>query len=214
MSDLLFPDLPGLTWNYKLTPVGGSTAIQTATSGREVRAAYWTIPKFKIQLIYNYLHADPGWKMDASGNSEFDQLIGFFLARQGSFDSFLLDLGQLTRKPQENFTTGQNIGTGDGTTTKTYQLTVNKGGFNLPIQNPAGQRAKIQVGGVDKVQGTHYNITNGIVQPITTFANTAPVVAEFSWYLRCRFDKDEIDFNNFMYQLWEMQQLDLITVTV
>jgi uncharacterized protein (TIGR02217 family) len=214
MSDVLFPDLGGLTWDYKLTPVGGSTLIQTAVSGREVRAAFWTMPKFKIQLTYNYLHADPSWKPDPSGNSELDQLMGFFLSRQGSFDSFLLDLGQLTRKPQESFADGQNIGTGDGTSTKTYQLTVNRGGFNLPIQNPAGGRAAIQVAGVAKVQGTDYNITNGIIQPLTVFANGGVVLAQFNWYLRCRFEKDELDFNNFMYQLWDSKQVDLITVNV
>src|SRR5438270_12188592 len=122
MSNTLFPDLRGLSWDYTLTPMF-STGIQQATSGREVRAAFWSAPIWKISLEYEFLH-DDAQHVDANGYSQLQHLSGFFLARQGSFDSFLIDLAQLTRKPLDSIVSGQPIGIGDGSTAD-FQLVRN-----------------------------------------------------------------------------------------
>jgi len=210
MSDLMFPDLRGLTWGYKLTPTF-STGVQQSTSGREVRASFWNIPLWKISLKYSYLHQDPTWL--GGGDTEFEQLIGFFLARQGSFDSFLIDLGQLTRKPLESNVQGQVLGTGDGGTVN-FQLVRKIGPYQEIIQNPAGQQAQVYVGGSPLVQGTDYTIQNGLVTFAVAPALNAVISADFIWLWRVRFVQDSMDFNNFMYLLWECQQLDLMAVRV
>ena len=209
MSNLQFPDLTGLTWDYTLTPEF-STGIQQATSGREVRAAFWSAPLWKISLTYNYLH-DDAQHVDQNGYSELQQLVGFFLARQGSFDSFLIDLAQLTRKPLDSTVSGQPIGIGDGSTTS-FQLVRNIGGYLEQVQNPAGQSATVYVAGVRKTQGTDYTISNGIVSFSVAPANGAAITADFQWLWRVRFAQDTTDFDNFLYQLWECKKLDLQSV--
>ena len=133
MSNVQFPDLRGLAWEYTLSPTF-STGVQQATSGREVRAAYWSGPLWKLSLTYEFLH-DDAQHVDANGYSQLQQLIGFFLARQGSFDSFLIDLAQLTRKPLDSSVNGQPIGIGDGSTTS-FQLVRNVAGYLEQVQNP------------------------------------------------------------------------------
>ena len=91
MSNLLFPDLHGLAWSYTLTPMF-STEVQQATSGREVRAAFWSAPLWKMALTYEFLH-DDAQHVDSNGYTELQQLVGFFLARQGQFDSFFARFG-------------------------------------------------------------------------------------------------------------------------
>jgi uncharacterized protein (TIGR02217 family) len=209
MSNTQFPDLRGLAWEYTLTPMF-STGIQQATSGREVRAAFWSAPLWKLSLTYEFLH-DDAHHVDANGYSELQQLVGFFLARQGSFDSFLVDLAQLTRKPLDSTVSGQPIGTGDGSTTS-FQLVRNIGGYLEKIQNPAGQSATVYVAGVRKTQGTDYTIANGIVSFAVPPAGGAAITADFQWLWRARFAQDELAFGNFMYLLWEAKTVELISV--
>lgn len=211
MSNLQFPDLRGLSWDYTLAPTF-STGVQQATGGREVRVAFWSAPTWKITLTYNYLH-DDSEHVDQNGCSELQQLVGFFLARQGQFDSFLIDLAQLTRKPLDSTVSGQPIGTGDGSTTS-FQLVRNIGGYLEQVQNPAGQSATVYVAGVKKTQGTDYTITNGAVSFASPPAGGAAITADFQWLWRVRFTQDSQEFDNFMYLLWECKKLELMSVRV
>lgn len=209
MSNAQFPDLRGLSWDYTLTPTF-STGLQQSTSGREVRAAFWSAPLWKLSLSYEFLH-DDSQHVDQNGYSELQQLAGFFLARQGSFDSFLIDLAQLTRKPLDSTVSGQPIGTGDGSTTS-FQLVRNIGGYLEQVQNPAGQSATVYVAGVKKTQGADYTIANGLVSFASPPASGAAITADFQWLWRVRFAQDEVEFGNFMYLLWEAKKVELIAV--
>ena len=211
MSNLQFPDLRGLAWEYTLSPTF-STGVQQATGGREVRVAFWSAPIWKITLTYNYLH-DDSQHVDENGYSELQQIVGFFLARQGQFDSFLLDLAQLTRKPLDSTVNGQPIGTGDGSTTS-FQLVRNLGGYLEQVQNPAGQSATVYVAGVKKTQGTDYTISNGQVSFASPPVSGALITADFQWLWRVRFAQDSEEFDNFMYLLWECKKMELVEVRV
>ena len=211
MSNTLFPDLRGLSWEYTLTPTF-STGVQQATSGREVRAAFWSAPLWKISLSYEFLH-DDSRHVDQNGNSELQQLAGFFLARQGQFDSFLIDLAQLTRKPLDSTVSGQPIGVGDGGTVG-FQLIRNIGGYLEQVQNPAGQSATVYVAGVRKTQGTDYTISNGLVSFASAPANGTAITADFQCLWRVRFAQDQLEFGNFMYLLWECKKVELMSVRV
>ena len=209
MSNAYFPDLRGLAWDYTLAPTF-STGVQQATGGREVRTAFWSAPLWKISLTYSYLH-DDGQHVDQNGYSELQQIVGFFLARQGQFDSFLIDLAQLTRKPLDSTVSGQPIGIGDGSTA-TFQIVRNIGGYLEQVQNPAGQSATVYVAGVKKTAGTDYTITNGLVSFASPPVLGAAITADFQWLWRVRFAQDSQEFDNFMYQLWECKKLELVSV--
>jgi uncharacterized protein (TIGR02217 family) len=209
MSNILFPDLRGLAWEYTLTPTF-STGMQQAASGREVRAAFWSSPLWKMSLSYEFVRDDPQ-HVDVNGYTELQQLQGFFLARQGSFDSFLIDLAQLTRKPLDSTISGQPIGTGDGATTS-FQLVRNVGGATEEVQEPVGQLATVYVAGVPKTQGTDYTITNGLVSFAAAPAIGAALTADFQWLWRVRFAQDQVEFSNFLYLLWNCKKVELVEV--
>ena len=122
MSSAVFPVLPGLMWDVKKTPVW-KTAVQSAVSGKELRVAYMQYPLWQFTLAYEVLRGD--------ANAEFQTLLGFFLARQGMFDSFLY------ADPTDNAVTAASFGIGDGVTTA-FQLTRALGGFVEPVQNVNG----------------------------------------------------------------------------
>ena len=117
MSDTQFPNLSGLSWDVARTPTF-RTLTQTSASGLELRAAFWSRPRWQWSLSYDLLRAD--------ATADLQTLAGFFLARQGSCDSFLYT------DPNDKAVTGQAIGTGDGTTTA-FQLVRSFGGYLEPV---------------------------------------------------------------------------------
>lgn len=195
MSDAVFPVLPGLAWDVKKAPIF-NTRVQQAASGRELRVGFYSYPLWKFSLAYNVLKAD-------TVNAELQQLMGFFLERGGQFDSFLYS------DPTDHQVSGQQFGTGDGSTTA-FQLTRTLGGYAMPVNDLNGSPT-VYVGGA--VQDTaSYSISTGLVTFTTPPANGAALTWEGAFYYRCRFLADTAEFNNFAYQLWELQQLEFQSV--
>ena len=147
-----------------------------------------------------------------AGVSEFRSLVSFFLARQGSFDSFLFD------DVDDDAVTGQLIGRGNGHTTL-FPLVRTFGGFDEPVLAPKVV-AQMKVGGVTKTQGTDFSvgawengtIGSGIVSFVSAPANGAQIVADFSYYWPVRFVADQYDFSKFMDRLWEQKKLDIVSL--
>lgn len=192
MSNAIFPTLPGLTWSITKSPTW-STQIQTSVSGREQRAAFYLYPLWNFTLTYEFLRSD--------SNAELQSLMGFYNLRKGSYDSFLF------KDPSDFNVTNQVIGTGDGTT-KTFYLLHPIGSWVEPI----GYSDNITVVTVNDV-AVLTGITNDGVS--VTFATAPSAGASIKWggtfYYRVRFAKDAVDYENFMYQLWSLKKLELVT---
>src|ERR1039458_1646325 len=121
MGTSVFPSLPGEMFPVTRTP-SWDTTVQQNLSGKEVRIANSTYPRWKWELSFSVLRS-------AAAYTEFQQLAGFFNALQGSFDTFQY------QDADDNAVTGQTIGTGDGTTTA-FQLVRAFGGFIEPVLAP------------------------------------------------------------------------------
>jgi uncharacterized protein (TIGR02217 family) len=223
MSNLLFPRIRGLSWEVVKNPTL-STEIQSSLAGREVRIQNFQNPIWEFTLIYEYLLNDPKFR-DDTGSTPLEQLIGFFLARGGQFDDFLLNESDLTQRLEDSVFSGQPIGTGDGVSAN-FQLVRNFGGFLEACQNPANQSARVYVNGVPKIQGTDYTISLGLVTFTLAPALGAAITADFTFLHRVRFDlgtsrgnassssgtREGIEFSNFYYNLYECKEVQLISV--
>lgn len=198
MSNAVFPVLPGLTWNRTKNPQF-QNKTQVATSGKQTRVAYWSFPIWSFVLVYEFLR-DQGPTYD-----ELNTIRDFFLSRQGSYDSFLYT------DPDDNAVTGVGFGTGDGST-KAFQLIrpIKTNGFAEPIQNLNGAPS-IYVNGV--LQSSGYTVgTTGIVTFTTAPALGAVLTWTGSYYYRVHFKQDITQFNEFMYKLWELKQVELESI--
>lgn len=216
MSNVLFPKIRGLAWSVTKTPTF-STEIQESVAGREVRLQNFQNPIWEFTLSYEYLLNDPKFR-DESQQTPLETLIGFYLARGGQFDDFLLNESDLTGRLEDSVYSGQPIGTGDGVTTS-FQLIRNVGGFLEAVQNPMNQTATVYVSGVAKLQGTDYSIANGVVTFVNAPAVGLPIMADFLMLHRVRFDtgtsrsgKEGIEFSNFYYNLYECREVQLRSV--
>lgn len=211
MSNSVFPLLPGLTWDQVKTPIF-STRIQKSTSGREARAACYVYPLYYFGLSYELLR-------DTNASNELKQIMGFYLARQGAFDSFLYV------DPSDYKVFNQAIGTGNGAGTN-FQMVRTYGNFVEPIYDlaltgnfalPNGNEAvsiNIKVANNNNTAYTWGN--NALLCFNAAPSNGAAIIATFYYYYRVRFeeygeDSDEA-FVQFMRNLWELKKVDLYSV--
>lgn len=202
MSTSVFPSLVGLGYDVVRTPIW-KTTVQENLSGKEVRVALMTYPRYQWDLTFNRLSS-------TAALAEFQNLIGFYNSRQGSFDSFLYT------DADDNSVTTQAIGVGDGTTL-TFQLVKAFGGYVEPVFAP-NTVSHVYVNGVD--QAGHWTVSNWGTSPpgLITFASGhAPttglsVTATFTYYYPVRFVDDKIAFNLFNFQNYKLKKVSLMSV--
>lgn len=210
MSTSVLPSVPGLTFPASRTPIF-MTRKQVSISGKEVRIADWSYPRYQWTLQFAMLRQGG---FGGSNYSEFATLEGFFEGLQGGFDSFLYT------DPDDNTVTGQAVGAGDGSTTA-FPLVRAFGGTVAPILAPNLSAAfNVYLAGVLQ-SASSYTVTpwgtsnsNG---PGQLIFNSAPgagvaITADFTYYFPCRFDDDKIDFSKFMSSIYEAKSVKFTSI--
>jgi uncharacterized protein (TIGR02217 family) len=201
MGNYVFPTLTGRGWDLVKSP-SYNTKVQRATSGKEYRTAFMQYPLYEFTLTYDLLR-------DAATFQELQALMGFYNARQGSFDSFLfLD-------PSDSSIVAQRFATGDGATANFPLIRTYGNGTssaNELVQNPSANA--VYANGVTMNYGAgagNYQMSsNGTVLFGTAPANMAALTWTGYYYYRCRFAEDSISFRNFMSGLWDLKTIKFI----
>lgn len=194
MSDAVFPVLPGLKWNIKRTP-SWKTLSAESVSGKEIAVALMAYPRRSYSLSYEVLRA--------GALAELETLEGFFNLRRGRFDTFLYS------DPDDYTVTDQAFGTATGTTAP-FQLIRTRGGFTEPVRALNGVPG-IKVAGVAQTEGVDYTRSaTGLITPLSAW--TGALTWSGTYYWRCRFLRDESEFDQFLKDLWQLQRIDFRTV--
>lgn len=197
MSNAVFPSLPGLTWGQQRSVLAPPVTVKTTPSQREFRARDATIPRYQYSLVYEFLRSGGGF-------AELQQMVGFFNARGGSFDSFLYT------DPDDNGVTAQAFGAGDGSSTA-FQLVRSLGGFAEPVWDVNGVPL-VYVAGVAKTPGADYTLSStGVITFTSAPAAAAALTWTGSYYRRVRFLRDQADFNKFMQDLYELKKIEFVS---
>ena len=188
-----FPTLSGQGWSVHKKPAF-STLVASHVSGREVRDALYANPIWNFELTFDGLDGGSGY--GGLGANSLQSLMGLFLQCQGQFGTFLYV------DPTDSVVANGAVATGDGATT-TFTLTRSLGGFVEPVGWVTGV-AGVYFNGVSQPSGWSIANPNSLV-----FA-TAPgsgvvVTASFTFAFLCRFDGDDLDFEQFMANLWRAQ---------
>jgi uncharacterized protein (TIGR02217 family) len=197
------PLAPGLTWSVHVSPKF-NTRVASHVSGREIRTAWQQYAIYDLTLSFDVLHGD--------ATQEIQTLMGFFLARQGQYDTFLLDLGAVTQNSADSYVTTGAQGTGDGTTTVfTLLRTVGEAAEPAGYVFHADFTAVYVAGTLQDPDSYTFTSPNQLVFN-TAPANGAQITATFRYYFICRFATDQQDFEEFMTNLWSLHELKLTTV--
>lgn len=228
----VFPTgLPGLAWPVTKTPTF-QTRLRRALSGREERSADY-VPQ-AISRVSNLAEAAVIWQFEltfeflrglvagavspfvgpfvGSGRAEIGTLYGFITSTRGPFYPFFFD------DPTDDRVAGQPLGNTDGVTSH-YQL-VRFFGTPPSLLSEAitAPRTVSKVAVVDLNNNPHatpawsVDQTTGILSFATPPTSGFSVVADFTYWHRCRFTDDApADFEEFMYTLHSVKSLKFIT---
>jgi uncharacterized protein (TIGR02217 family) len=202
---LVFPALPGLAWSVTKAPTF-QTRIQRAVSGRELRALDYPYPLWQFTLVFAFLRDNP-----AAGLDELRTLMGFYLACQGAYDTFLF------QDPSDYQVIGQYLGTGDSSLSafqlqRTMGTVLLGGGFAEPIVAPNLITAVYFDGITQSSSGYSIDPGTGLLTFSTPPGTGLVITVDFSYWFRCRFVDDSYDFENFMHRLWQLKKLTFISV--
>lgn len=211
----IFPTLQGMAWQITRKNNGFGNARQKSVSGmrtdipsRNIPTYTWTIP-FEFLRDYSSLlfstFSDASTFSDGSGLSqelalELQTLDGFWNQTFAGATPFLyLD-------PADSFVKNQVIGIGDGATVA-FQAIRTFGGFSVPVYSLKDD-AKIIVNDALLTVGVDYSISEtGLVTFFAAPADGVTIVWAGTYYWRCRFDDDALEFENFMQGLWTLKKL-------
>ncbi|ATI38181.1 DUF2460 domain-containing protein [Acinetobacter baumannii] len=206
MSDVLFPELPGLEWDLTKTPMF-NTKIMQSVNGRELRASYQAVPKYQISMSFAFLR-------ESKGRNELQQLEGFFLERRGSFDSFLFKM------PEDN--EFQCTFVGDGVQTS-FQLYKQINTTQIPLQHTQAEQSEDPLIWSENASKPMWSdpesqmwllqfviTNNGMLQLSIPLLEGESITVTGTFYYRCRFADDEQQYTNFMSKLWKAGKVDMI----
>jgi len=162
MATEIYPDLIGLGYSVMLRPMF-STKVSENASGQETRTSYWQNPKWEITLTYEYLP-----NRSPNPDTDYKELLGFFLARRGKFEDFLIKVSD------NHQVVNGALGEGDGLTVE-YELTRQLGTHFEPIgqADPANTVIKVRLPEAHVIPATPgpYTVTVAHV-PITDYGVT------------------------------------------
>lgn len=207
----IFPVLPPLAWSVHKKPILASR-VTTAITGKATQLACAVYPRWAFTLTYG----GNSWLRDRTQNStpdptmgsytEFEQLSGLFLACQGSYGEFYYD------DPDDDSRSGQFIGQGNGTSVSFPILcSWGSGPFSPPMY--------FVVGGVNVINAVYlngvvvgaanYSLDSTKTQLIFTSppAAGANITMDYSFYYRCRFLDDTLNFSQFAQNRWECKEV-------
>lgn len=213
MSDELFPALPGLKIEIEKSPQF-ITRVQRSVSGRELRASYTSAPIWTFRLSYEFLRSAPAY-------SELQALQGFFLARRGSWDSFLYP------DPDDWQAVMEPLGIGDGVT-MAFQVKRTYAGVTDPVANIGSVEEGAAMWSDDLsapmwsddlsapmwapigYRSTDYTLSAGVMTFNAPPPPGVPIYWSGTYYYRCRFADDGQDYSQFLHGLWQAKRVEFI----
>jgi uncharacterized protein (TIGR02217 family) len=196
-----FPTLPGLGWSVHKKPVF-STIVAEHVSGREVREAFYQNPIWQFELTFDALSSSPTTYSGLGANS-MQTLLGFFLACQGQYGTFLYT------DPSDSAAANITFAIGDGTT-RIFAFSRYMGAFLEPVGWVTGV-SNVYLNGVNQASGWSLSNPNSLVFTSAPGAG-ASVAASFTYAFQCRFDSDDQDFEEFMSNLWKVDSIKFKSV--
>lgn len=194
-----FPTLPGLAVPLPKRP-RWSTLIAKHASGREVRNVRWKNPIWSFDVTFEGLTSG-----EARGGllARSQQIItDFFQQCRGAGGAFLYV------DPTDTSVVGQGLGVADGTT-RDFLFQRMFQSYNEPVGWVLNVSA-VYVDGVPVTSG--WDVVAPNVLRFTTAPTRGVVSADFFFAYMCRFSDDELDEEQFMYNLWQARGVKFQTV--
>jgi hypothetical protein len=187
-----------------------ATRMQRAVSGRELRVNDYILPIYTFTLTYEVLR--DRWDIRdgplrghayadvTTPRDELRQIWNFFNQQCGASIPFqFYDPTDNTTRADPAVAQAITVAVGDGTT-KSFQLC---SAIRAPI---------IPIDYTFSPTGSVPNFDTGVITYGTAPGSGTPITFDGTYRYKVRFATDNLEAENFMYQLWSMKQLKLTSV--
>ncbi|MHB8303360.1 MAG: DUF2460 domain-containing protein [Acidobacteriaceae bacterium] len=131
MSNAIYPALRGLAWTVG-KQAGFSTLVHSAPDKYEVRISQMRNPIWSFKLIYEFLKDNPLDLQPGLTDTDLRTLMGFYLARNGQFDDFLLE------DPTDNYSGPAMLNGAPNVLAELPLVTDGLGNYFSPLQRSMG----------------------------------------------------------------------------
>lgn len=196
----VFPTLP-IGWSKHRKPKSSSRR-QSHVNGREVVVALQAIPRFAFELTSEAMSSGAARGAIAANTKQL--LEAFFTDLLGPAGTFLY------ADPDDNAVTGFTLGI--YTTSPSFTFLWPWGVNPVPVGQVNNAAINIYANGA-LVDPSQYNVTLPNTLTFTTPpAANAVITGDYGYYFVCRFDDDELDFEEFMSQLWSIDGIKFTSV--
>lgn len=199
MSEIVFPQLPGLAWGTTKIPTW-SSRVQRSVSGERQAVSYASYPIYKYTISFNVLR-------EYASYTDLEQLQGFFNQMKGMVDTF-----KFVDPADAAVVTAQAIGVGNSSAVD-FQLVRSYGGFVEPVFTP-NVITSLRKNAVAQANPANYTVLpNGIIRFGT--APTAGQVIDWTgtFYQRCAFTQDTLELiNTDGLDIWKTGKISFETV--
>jgi hypothetical protein len=161
-------------------------------------------PLYEFEAVYSGLASSSTAAFAGLGATSLQTLMGFFLQLQGQFGTFLYT------DPDDNTVAGQVFATGDGSTTS-FTMMRSLGGFLEPV-GWVTSISNVYLNGTPE-SGSSYSLATPNTLTFTSAPSSGVTVsADFSYAFNCRFLDDQMDFEEFMSNLWKLDSMKFRSV--
>jgi uncharacterized protein (TIGR02217 family) len=195
----VLPYVPGRTFIKDKRPQW-KTQINEAISGRETSRKIWSYPKWHFELNHEFLR-NPVLMSD----SELVKILAFFNAKCGRWKEFLF------MDDEDNAVTDMQFGIGNGSITSfqcTRTMSVGQHTFTEPVR---------------AFYATPVVKVNGVTTAVTindygnfVFASAPAGGAVLTWtgqfFYVCRFEEDEMSFEQMFSRIWSNESLMFVSI--
>lgn len=207
-----FPTTTFPGWSLFKAP-NWATRVQRAVSGRELRVSDYVLPTYTFTLTWEILR--DRWDMRAGANvgdaffppggTPYDELRTiwyFFNGQLGAAVPFQFnDWTDNTTRAVAATPQVAQFATGDGVTT-TFQMA-------SALQAPV---IPITINSVAPAISYSVDADTGLITFTTPPGNGVAITADMTYNYKVRFAADGADGEYFLYQLWRMRQLKMVSV--
>jgi len=201
----IFPTLPGQGWPVHRRPTY-RTIVVKHPSGGDVRTPLWTYPLWEFEVVFEVLSADGTTQFPGLRARSLQILMGFYLYKGGAQGTFLFI------DPDFNADTAVPLGTGDGTT-RQFLFLRRMGSSIEPVSWVLGVPTVYLNGVAQSGALWSLNLPNGLTFNTPPGAGVA-ITADVSYGFVCRFLDDTADFEQMMWNLWEVKSIKFRQVRV
>lgn len=203
----------GLAWPVHAEPTF-NTILQESQSGRRLALPQWPQPLWKFTFQWSVIINDPA-KVQAGNTpwTDYQILVDFFLSQLGKGNEFAYQpsdsVQTLTAQPSPDASGYVPLSVQRGPTFFEHIQELN-GVTSWTVQKNGGAPGTVTFSAPNTIPG----YTGWVMSASPTWIPSDVITATFTYYYRCAFTEESLDFQNFMYNLWALDKLEIMQVRV